>query len=200
MEEFRERVALVDFPSGNQITFGQARDLARFYLCTPSMVMVGEVEEELWFSQNLEAFDFVGRQVADVQGKEEWVRHNTQAGICIYAKQPSPCPKLLQTSCIPHSQRFAKHKQLSAIQSMQNPWHRPSPSYISLSLISLQKAYCGGHYISVQSWNGLILCELIQSGLVKRTIGSHLRVGGESGWVHHQFLFPWFLHIWSLLL
>ena len=61
------------------------------------------------------------RQVADVQGKEEWVRHNTQAGICIYAKQPSPGPKLLQTSCIPHSQRFAKHKQLSAIQSMQNP-------------------------------------------------------------------------------
>ena len=47
VEEFRERVALVDFPSGNQITFGQARDLARFYLCTPSMVMVGEVEEEM---------------------------------------------------------------------------------------------------------------------------------------------------------
>ena len=57
-------MALVDFPTGNQITFGQARDLARFYLCTPSMVMVGEVEEELRFSQNLEAFDFVGRQVA----------------------------------------------------------------------------------------------------------------------------------------
>jgi len=30
VEEFRERVALVDFPSGNQITFGQARDLARW--------------------------------------------------------------------------------------------------------------------------------------------------------------------------
>ena len=29
VEEFRERVALVDFPTGNQLTFGQARDFAR---------------------------------------------------------------------------------------------------------------------------------------------------------------------------
>jgi len=33
LEEFRERVALVDFPTGNQLTFGQARDFARQVAC-----------------------------------------------------------------------------------------------------------------------------------------------------------------------